>query len=265
MVCSARFTPTTNQLLNQRPTNLPAPYPHPQDFRADRLKLERVEREPGLNTTGMVAWMMNLKTPECPQGRQVVAIANDITYQSGAFGPREDCLFRAATELALEERLPLVYLAANSGARLGVASEIRDNLRVAWVEDEDPTKGFRWAFWGEGDGRALLLKLPVCRLYISRSLHTLLSCLTLPLLIQPPNQLTSQPSLPPHRSYIYLSDEDYTKVLPSGTTMGASVNAEPLTTPSGEKRWVVTDIIGAEDGLGVENLSGSGAIASNYW
>jgi acetyl-CoA carboxylase/biotin carboxylase 1 len=47
--------------------------------------------------------------------------------------------------------------------------------------------------------------------------------------------------------------------------MGASVRAEPLTTPAGEKRWVVTDIIGAEDGLGVENLSGSGAIASTYW
>jgi hypothetical protein len=42
-----------------------------------------------------------------------VAIANDITYQSGAFGPREDCLFRAATELALEEKLPCIYLAAN--------------------------------------------------------------------------------------------------------------------------------------------------------
>jgi hypothetical protein len=56
--------------------------------------------------------------PPHPNPPKVVAIANDITYQSGAFGPREDCLFRAATELALEERLPLVYLAANRwGAR----------------------------------------------------------------------------------------------------------------------------------------------------
>lgn len=54
--------------------------------------------------------------PSALQGRQVVAIANDITFQSGAFGPREDALFKAATELALEERLPMVYLAANSGA-----------------------------------------------------------------------------------------------------------------------------------------------------
>jgi hypothetical protein len=43
-------------------------------------------------------------------------VANDITHQSGAFGPREDAVFRAAVELALEERLPVVYLAANSGA-----------------------------------------------------------------------------------------------------------------------------------------------------
>jgi acetyl-CoA carboxylase carboxyltransferase component len=49
------------------------------------------------------------------QGRKVVAVTNDITYQSGAFGPREDAVFRAATVLALQQHIPLVYLAANSG------------------------------------------------------------------------------------------------------------------------------------------------------
>ena len=33
---------------------------------------------------------------------------------------------------------------------------------------------------------------------------------------------------------------------------------------AGTKRWVLTDVIGAEDGLGVECLSGSGAIASVF-
>ena len=33
---------------------------------------------------------------------------------------------------------------------------------------------------------------------------------------------------------------------------------------TGERRWRVTDVVGAEDGLGVECLSGSGAIASAY-
>jgi acetyl-CoA carboxylase / biotin carboxylase 1 len=60
-----------------------------------------------------------------------VAIANDITFSSGAFGPREDWAFRAATEYALGERLPVVYLAANSGARVGLATEVKECLRVS--------------------------------------------------------------------------------------------------------------------------------------
>jgi len=60
----------------------------------------------------------------------VVAVSNDITFSSGSFGPREDAVFRAATEYALEERLPLVYLAANSGARVGLADEVKQKLQV---------------------------------------------------------------------------------------------------------------------------------------
>ena len=41
------------------------------NYRSSDLKLERMERGPGENDVGMVAWMITLKTPECPQGRQV--------------------------------------------------------------------------------------------------------------------------------------------------------------------------------------------------
>lgn len=58
-------------------------------------------------------------------------MANDITYSSGAFGPREDAVFRAITEYALEERLPLIYLAANSGARVGLATELKRSFKVS--------------------------------------------------------------------------------------------------------------------------------------
>jgi hypothetical protein len=95
-----------------------------------KMELVRVKRGAGENNIGMVAWLFNLKTPECPGGRQAVAIANDITYASGSFGPSEDGLFRAATEYALAERLPVIYLAANSGARVGLANEVRDCLQV---------------------------------------------------------------------------------------------------------------------------------------
>ena len=36
---------------------------------------------------------MTLKTPEFPAGRDIIVIANDITYLIGSFGPREDLLF----------------------------------------------------------------------------------------------------------------------------------------------------------------------------
>ncbi len=42
------------------------------------------------------------------------------------------------------------------------------------------------------------------------------------------------------------------------------VQAERVEGPGGEARWRLSDVIGAEEGLGVECLSGSGAIASAY-
>ena len=61
---------------------------------------------------------------------QVIAIANDITHSSGSFGPKEDAVFRAATEHALALKLPVIYLAANSGARVGLAAEVKACLQV---------------------------------------------------------------------------------------------------------------------------------------
>ncbi len=43
---------------------------------------------------GMLAWKLTMLTPECPEGRQVIVIANDITHMIGSFGPLEDQLFK---------------------------------------------------------------------------------------------------------------------------------------------------------------------------
>ena len=94
-------------------------------------ELEKVSTPIGQNKIGMVAWLMTLKTVERPQGRQIVAISNDTTFQYGAFGPKEDALFEAATEYALNEKLPVVYLAANSGARVGLANEVKTKIKVS--------------------------------------------------------------------------------------------------------------------------------------
>lgn len=106
-------------------------------------QLTLTDRKPGMNDIGMVAWRCTLRTPEYPNGREMIVIANDITIRSGSFGPEEDALFYAASKMARREGIPRVYLAANSGARIGVADEVRERLQVDWVDAANPSKGFR--------------------------------------------------------------------------------------------------------------------------
>lgn len=90
--------------------------------------------------SGMVAFRMRMKTPEYPEGRDIIVICNDITYMIGSFGPQEDQLFLRASELARAEGIPRIYISANSGARIGLAEEIRHMFQVAWVDPSDPYK-----------------------------------------------------------------------------------------------------------------------------
>ena len=159
-----------------------------------------MERPAGLNDIGMVAWILEMSTPEFPNGRQIIVVANDITFRAGSFGPREDAFFEAVTNLACERKLPLIYLAANSGARIGIADEVKSCFRVGWSDEGSPERGFQ---------------------------------------------------------YIYLTEEDYARI-------SSSVIAHKLQMDSGEIRWIIDSVVGKEDGLGVENIHGSAAIASAY-
>jgi acetyl-CoA carboxylase/biotin carboxylase 1 len=46
-------------------------------------------RKIGTNRVAMVVWDVLLLAPEYPSGRPLLIIANDITVQSGSFGPAE--------------------------------------------------------------------------------------------------------------------------------------------------------------------------------
>ncbi|XP_066189653.1 acetyl-CoA carboxylase 1 isoform X3 [Sylvia atricapilla] len=164
----------------------------------DQGQLVHMNRLPGGNEIGMVAWRMTLKTPEYPEGRDIIVISNDITYKIGSFGPQEDLLFLRASELARVQGIPRIYVAANSGARIGLAEEIRHMFHVAWEDPDNPYKGYK---------------------------------------------------------YLYLTPQDYKKVSALN-----SVHCEHVE-ENGESRYKITDIIGKEDGLGVENLRGCGMIA----
>ncbi|XP_056313480.1 acetyl-CoA carboxylase isoform X3 [Danio aesculapii] len=160
--------------------------------------LVQMNRLPGDNEVGMVAFRMRMKTPEYTEGRDIIVICNDITHMIGSFGPQEDQLFLRASELARAEGIPRIYISANSGARIGLAEEIRHMFQVAWIDPEDPYKGFK---------------------------------------------------------YLYLTPQDYTRISSSNSVHCHHVEE------GGESRYILTDIIGKEEGIGVENLRGSGTIA----
>uniref|UniRef100_A0A3Q2QM52 acetyl-CoA carboxylase n=1 Tax=Fundulus heteroclitus TaxID=8078 RepID=A0A3Q2QM52_FUNHE len=161
-------------------------------------RLVQMNRLPADNDVGMVAFRMKMKTPEYPEGRDIIVICNDITHMIGSFGPQEDELFLRASELARAEGIPRIYIAANSGARIGLAEEVKHMFQVAWIDPADPYKGFK---------------------------------------------------------YLYLTPQDYTRI-----SSANSVHCQHVE-EGGESRYIITDIIGKDEGLGVENLRGSGTIA----
>lgn len=129
----------------------------------DQDRLVPVKRFPGENLLGMVAWKMTLKTVEFPNGRDVIVIANDITIEIGSFGPREDLLFKEASVLARKLGIPRIYLAANSGARIGLANEVREKFNVAWDDPTDPEKGFSGLYLSPEDYLELQSKGDIVR------------------------------------------------------------------------------------------------------
>jgi len=169
------------------------------DYSNGDLEMVQVQRGAGSNDVGMVAWLMVLKTVEYPDGRQVVLIANDITYKAGSFGTKEDVVFKMASEFARERRIPRLYVAANSGARIGTADSVKKVFKVSFKDDSKPENGF---------------------------------------------------------NFLYVTKDDYERL----ALMNKAIVAEP-TTLGADEVYKITDIIGTEPDLGVENLKGSGLIA----
>lgn len=117
-----------------------------------------IQCEPGMNSAGMVAWVINLITPEYPSGREFVLIANDITHQAGSFGTKEDVVFFKASEYARTRGLPRIFIAANSGARIGMAESLKKIFHVCWLDEEDPSKGFKYIYMKSSDYESFLVK-----------------------------------------------------------------------------------------------------------
>ncbi|KHJ49247.1 carboxyl transferase domain protein [Trichuris suis] len=173
--------------------------------------LVEINRFPGENDCGMVVWRLTLKTPEYVDGRDIIVVANDMTYFIGSFGVKEDELFLKASQLSRKLKIPRIYVAANSGARIGLATEVRSCFKIAWNDALNPDKGFKYLYLTQEDFKRLN------------------SCMTV---------VRAE------------KIEDEGEIRPWMTTVCQF-----------SFRYKLTDIIGREDSIGVENLKGSGLIA----
>ena len=64
-------------------------------------------------------------------------MANDCTVQSGSFGVDEDIYFDKVSKYARAGGYPRLHIASNSGARIGLAEEVKPYFQIAW---NDPAK-----------------------------------------------------------------------------------------------------------------------------
>eukprot|EP00933_Yihiella_yeosuensis_P033928 TRINITY_DN27520_c0_g1_i1.p1 TRINITY_DN27520_c0_g1~~TRINITY_DN27520_c0_g1_i1.p1 ORF type:complete len:1234 (+),score=270.47 TRINITY_DN27520_c0_g1_i1:159-3704(+) len=117
----------------------------------DKMELQESDRSEGQNNIGMLAWKVTMKTPEYPEGRVLIVIANDVTYQAGSFGVKEDHFFQKASELARKLGLPRIYVSCNSGARVGLVEELKPLYKVHWLDASDPGKGFEYLYLTKAD------------------------------------------------------------------------------------------------------------------
>jgi len=117
-------------------------------------KLEKQDRPAGSNNVGMVGWHIRMKTPEYPAGREIVIVGNDCTFMSGSFGVKEDDYYDAISKYARKIGLPRVYIASNSGARIGLVEELKPYFKVAWIDESNPSMGFRYLYLTPEDYKA---------------------------------------------------------------------------------------------------------------
>ncbi|CAD7971753.1 unnamed protein product [Amoebophrya sp. A25] len=98
-----------------------------------------VSRPVGTNSVGMICWVVHMRTPEFPDGRFFVLVANDITHKAGSFGVPEDRMYQRAAEFARATGLPFVYISANSGARVGMVDGLENAVKPHFSKDNSAT------------------------------------------------------------------------------------------------------------------------------
>ncbi|ETO23976.1 acetyl-CoA carboxylase [Reticulomyxa filosa] len=192
-------------------------------------KLVPTERSPGQNTV-----------VECPEGREIYLVGNDITFNLGTVGCAEDDVYNEVCKCAIAEGIPFVHISASSGARIGMDDKIRNKFKVHWSAGLDGTQTDGTESGSTSSQTSVDTTEDEEKKENANHAHD--------------SEITIAPEGQYVPEYLYLEEEDYEQ-------LKHLINAEKLVV-DGKIRWRLLDIIGTK-GIGVENLSGSGLIAGS--
>jgi acetyl-CoA carboxylase/biotin carboxylase 1 len=148
-----QYLESSNQPFTKTPTNILSFEELVLDEKSHEVV--KTKRFPGANHIGMLAWQTILKTPQYPEGREVILVANDVTVQSGSFGVQEDEFFAKISEYARHKGLPKVFISCNSGARIGLVDELKSKFKVAWKDENNIALGYEYLYLTDADYQSM--------------------------------------------------------------------------------------------------------------
>ncbi|CAD2111750.1 biotin carboxylase subunit of acetyl CoA carboxylase, putative [Plasmodium vinckei] len=102
--------------------------------------------EIGQNKLSVIGLLMNVKTDEYKEGRDIVFIINDITTNGGAFSVLEDELFYGVSCYAREKKIPRISISCNSGAKIGLYNHLMDKIKVCWNDENKKELGYKYLY-----------------------------------------------------------------------------------------------------------------------
>ncbi|KAJ3085244.1 acetyl-coenzyme-A carboxylase, partial [Quaeritorhiza haematococci] len=146
--------------------------------------------------------------------------------------------------------IPRIYISANSGARIGLAEEVSKRFKVAWVDESNPSKGLKYLYLDEESYKLLVLDKLVSTSSSSSSTKSNTSTTA------NTNTATAKSANTPSKP----GNAD-SKTKGDDAQQPSCVCTRIVDEETGDVRYKIEYIVGQVDGLGVENLSGSGMIA----
>ena len=75
---------------------------------------------------------MTLFVPEAPEGRDIIVISNDITFDIGTFGPGEDKLYMKASEMARKRGIPRIYISGEIPLTFTSIFDVNFLVYIVW-------------------------------------------------------------------------------------------------------------------------------------